>query len=76
MYEALRSGSSIEELYQLTHIGRWFIKEMKELVEFEEEMLESTWNHLPDEKLIKAKEWGFSDKYLAELFSIKEREVR
>jgi carbamoyl-phosphate synthase large subunit len=31
MYEALRRGSSIEELYQLTHIGRWFIKEMKEL---------------------------------------------
>jgi len=76
MYEALRRGSSIEELYQLTHIGKWFIKEMKELVEFEEEMLEFTWNHLPSQKLIKAKELGFSDRYLAELFNIKEREVR
>lgn len=76
MYEALRRGSSIEELYQLTHIGRWFIKEMKELVEFEEEILEFTWNRLPSEKLIKAKELGFSDRYLAELFNIKEREVR
>ncbi len=76
MYEALRRGSSVEELYQFTHIGRWFIKEMKELVEFEEEMLEFTWNHLPGEKLIKAKEWSFSDRYLADLFSIKEREVR
>jgi len=76
MYESLRRGSSVEELYQLTHIGRWFIKEMKELVEFEEEMLEFTWNRLPSQKLIKAKELGFSDRYLAELFNIEEREVR
>ncbi|TKJ46988.1 carbamoyl phosphate synthase large subunit [Candidatus Aerophobetes bacterium Ae_b3a] len=76
MYEALRRGSSIEELYQLTHIGKWFIKEMKELVEFEEEVLGYPWNRLPGEKLIKAKELGFSDRYLAELFNIKEREVR
>lgn len=76
MYEALRRGSSIEELYQLTHIGKWFIKEMKELVEFEEEVLKFTWNRLPSQKLIKAKELGFSDRYLAELFNIKEREVR
>jgi len=76
MYEALRRGSSIEELYQLTHIGRWFIKEMKELVEFEEEILGYPWNRLPSQKLIKAKELGFSDRYLAELFSIKEREIR
>jgi len=76
MYEALRRGSSIEELYQLTHIGKWFIKEMKELVEFEEEILGYPWNRLPSQKLIEAKELGFSDRYLAELFNIKEREVR
>lgn len=76
MYEALRRGSSIEELYQLTHIGKWFIKEMKELVEFEEEILGYPWNRLSSQKLIKAKELGFSDRYLAELFNIKEREVR
>ncbi|GAH95881.1 unnamed protein product, partial [marine sediment metagenome] len=76
MYEALRRGSSIEELYQLTHIGKWFIKEMKELVEFEEEILRYPWNRLPSQKLTKAKELGFSDRYLAEFFNIKEREVR
>jgi len=76
MYEALRKGMSIEELYQLTHIGRWFIKEMKELVEFEEELLKHTWNNLPEQKLAQAKEWGFSDKYLAGLFKVKEKAVR
>lgn len=76
IYEALRKGMSVEELYQLTHIGRWFIKEMKELVEFEEELLKYKWETLPKEKLAKAKEWGFSDKYLANLFKVKEVEVR
>jgi len=76
IYEALRKGISVEELYQLTHIGRWFINEMKELVEFEEELLKHKWETLPKEKLAKAKEWGFSDRYLANLFKVKEVEVR
>ncbi|MBU3933975.1 MAG: carbamoyl-phosphate synthase large subunit [Candidatus Omnitrophica bacterium] len=76
MYEALRKGADVEELYQLTHIGRWFIKEMKELVEFEEELLKYTWEGLSDKKLAQAKEWGFSDRYLAGLFKVQEKEVR
>jgi len=76
MYEALRKGISVEELYQMTFIGRRFIKEMKELVEYEEEMLKYTWKDLPDKKLAKAKEWGFADRYLAGLFKVSEKEVR
>jgi predicted dehydrogenase len=33
MYEALRKGMPVEDLYELTHIGRWFIQEMKEIVD-------------------------------------------
>ena len=76
MYEALGKGMDVEELYQITHIGRWFIKEIKELVEFEQELLKYSWDTLADEKLAKAKEWGFSDRYLAGLFKIKEWQVR
>lgn len=76
MYEALRKGMSVEELYRMTFIGRWFINEMKELVEFEDELVRHSFSELPQEKLAKAKEWGFSDRYLAELFHIKEKEVR
>jgi carbamoyl-phosphate synthase large subunit len=60
----------------MTHIGRWFIKEMKELVEFEEELVGHKWDKLPDDKLARAKEWGFSDRYLADLFNVEEKEVR
>jgi len=76
IYEALRKGMSVEELYKLTYIGRWFINEMRELVEFEEELLKYQWQNLPDEKLAKAKEWGFSDRYLAGLLNVKEKDIR
>ncbi|MCX5998997.1 MAG: carbamoyl-phosphate synthase large subunit [Chloroflexi bacterium] len=76
MYEALRKGMSVEALYKMTYIGRWFIGEMKELVEFEEEMLKAGWAGLSNAQLAKAKEWGFSDLYLAGLFKVREREVR
>ncbi|NQT90857.1 MAG: carbamoyl-phosphate synthase large subunit [Candidatus Omnitrophica bacterium] len=76
IYEALRKGIEVEELYEITHIGRYFLKEMKDLVEFEEELLKHSWKDLPDEKLAKAKEWGFADKYLAALFDVKEKVVR
>jgi carbamoyl-phosphate synthase large subunit len=76
MYEALRKGMSVDELYALTFIGKWFIKEMKELVEFEEQMIKSGWKGLSDTDLCKAKAWGFSDKYLARIFKVLENEVR
>lgn len=76
MYEALRKGMQVEELYEMTSIGRWFIQQTKELVEYEEELLTFSWDSLPEQKLAKAKEWGFSDKYLAELFNVKEKLIR
>ncbi len=76
MYEALRKGMSVDQLYELTFIGKWFIKEIKDLVEFEEEMLKTGWQKLSTDSLKKAKAWGFSDKYLAKIFKLKESQVR
>ncbi|MBD3264346.1 MAG: carbamoyl-phosphate synthase large subunit, partial [Candidatus Omnitrophica bacterium] len=76
MYEALRKGIEVEELYQLTHLGRWFIQHIKELVDFEERILKFSWQDLSDELLVEAKRLGFSDKYLALLLGVKEAEVR
>ena len=76
MYEALRKGASVEEIYQLTHVKRYFIEQMKELVE-EEEALAACKGSLPaDELLIQAKKDGFSDKYLSEILEISEDAVR
>ena len=35
---ALRAGFTIEELFQLTKIDRWFLTQLKEIVDFEEEL--------------------------------------
>jgi len=76
MYEALRKGMTVEELHKLTHIGRWFIQQMKELVELEERILKYRGRRLPDDLLIEAKKDGFADKYLGQILGIPEAEIR
>lgn len=76
MYEALRKGADVKALFEKTYIKTWFIEQMKELVELEEQILKYTWEKLPDELLIQAKKDGFADRYLAQLFDIPETDVR
>ena len=76
MYEALRKGADIEELYQLTHIKPWFIQQMKELVDLEEEILQYRGKSLTDSLLRQAKKDGFADRYLAKLLDVPETAVR
>jgi carbamoyl-phosphate synthase large subunit len=76
MYEALRKGATVEELYKKTYIKQWFIQQMKELVELEEEILRYKGKLPPDNLLIQAKKDGFADRYLAKLLNIKEKEAR
>ncbi len=76
MYEALRKGADIQELYRRTFIKPWFIEQMKELVALEEEILAYKGKKLTDEKLAEAKKNGFADKYLAKLLGLKEKEIR
>jgi len=76
MYEALRKGAGVQELYEKTHIKPWFINQMKELVELEERILEYRGKPLPDDLLARAKKDGFADKYLSQLLGVPEREIR
>ncbi|NMC61553.1 MAG: carbamoyl-phosphate synthase large subunit, partial [SAR324 cluster bacterium] len=76
MYEALRKGATVEELYRKTSIKPWFIQQMKELVELEEEILQFKGKQLPAELLIRSKQDGFADKYLAKLLDVPEQSIR
>jgi carbamoyl-phosphate synthase large subunit len=76
MYEALRKGADVNELYKKTHIKPWFIEQMKELVELEEKILAYKDKTLPDELLIQAKKDGFADRYLATLLNLPEKRIR
>ena len=76
MYEALRKGASVDELHAMTHIKHWFIEQMKELVVLEEELLTFKGKSLPAELLTRAKKDGFSDKYLAIILGVPEKDLR
>ncbi|MBW1692725.1 MAG: carbamoyl-phosphate synthase large subunit [Deltaproteobacteria bacterium] len=76
MYEALRKGADIQTLYHITHIKPWFIEQMKELVELEEQILSFKGKVLPNDLLSKAKKDGFADKYIAQLLDIPENDIR
>ncbi len=76
MYEALRKGATVEELYAKTHIKPYFIQQMKELVELEEQILAYRGKGLPDHLMAKAKQDGFSDRYLAQLLQMPETTIR
>jgi len=76
MYEALRKGADIDTLYERTHIKRWFIEQMRELVELEEKLRAHQGRLPPDELLVQAKQDGFADGYLAKLLGVPEAHVR
>jgi len=79
---ALKAGLSIDEIYALSRIDRWFIDNMKQLVEREEEIKRyknkktEDEPNIPQELLAQAKTDGFSDIQLAFLLNAKEEKVR
>jgi len=76
MYEALRKGAPIHELYNKTYIKPWFIEQMKELVELEEKIITFKEKGLPDDLLMQAKKDGFADRYLSNILEIPEKDIR
>ncbi|GAJ13608.1 unnamed protein product, partial [marine sediment metagenome] len=76
MYEALRKGVDVQELYKKTYIKPWFIQQMKELVELEEKILQYKGKPLPDDLLVQAKKDGFADRYLSKLLGVPEKGIR
>ncbi|HPG42143.1 MAG TPA: carbamoyl-phosphate synthase large subunit [bacterium] len=76
MYEALRKGADVQKLYEMTHIKPWFIEQMRELVQLENEILTFKGGMIPDALLRRAKQDGFADKYLAKLLNLPEKVIR
>lgn len=76
MYEALRKGATVDEIFDITKVKHYFVEQMMELVE-EEEALAAHKGTLPsDEALTTAKKDGFSDRYLSQILEIPEEDIR
>ena len=77
MYEALRKGATVDEIHDITKVKKYFIEQMKELVDEEEALVAEFKGKVPaDDKLIQAKKDGFSDKYLSEILGVSEDDIR
>lgn len=76
MYEALRKGATVDEIFEITKVKHYFIEQMKELVEEEEELIKGKGSLPSDEQLTAAKKDGFSDKYLSQILEIPEADIR
>ena len=76
MYEALLKGATVDEIYEITKVKKWFLEQMKELTEEETALLSFRGSLPSDELLISAKKDGFSDKYISQLLEIPEAAVR
>ncbi len=74
--EALKQNFSLDEIYSLTKIDRWFLRNIKELVDFEGELKQYELSTITNELLMKAKEFGFSDVQLANILKTDEKTIR
>ncbi len=76
IYEALRKGATIDEIFELTKIKHWFLQQMKEILD-EEEALAANKGAVPaKEVLYQAKLDGFSDRYLSQILEVPEEDIR
>ncbi len=74
--DALRLGFELEKIYEMTGIDPWFLNNIREIIEFERELASFSLAELSESDLRRAKEMGFSDKFLAALFNSTENAVR
>ncbi len=71
---ALLLGISVDEIYEYTKIDKWFLYNMQEILELEQELREV--EELDKDLLYKAKQYGFSDKQIAHILRVSEKEIR
>lgn len=73
---AIKAGMTDAEIHEFTAIDPWFLKQIREIVEIENELVAAGLLHLDEDLLRRAKEAGFSDKQIAFLCATKIRNVK
>jgi len=74
--EAFRKKLSTDEISQLTKIDHWFLNNINDIVSLEKNIKLTAFDKFGQSLIRRAKEYGFSDKYLASLFNISEESFR
>lgn len=85
--DAMRLGINMNEIFQWTRIDRWFLYNIKQILDLEDEVKQKypVNSHVLQNKdeirinretLFEAKQYGYSDKYLAQLCKVEEKAIR
>jgi carbamoyl-phosphate synthase large subunit len=74
---AMKAGLSLEDIHQRTRIDPWFLHQIRQIIEIEEELRACRdARDAPPALWLKAKQHGFSDRQLAHLWGTTEPEIR
>ncbi len=76
LYEALRRGRSVEDLYRLTQIDPWFLHNLRQLAETEAAIAVAGFHGLSPDFLRRVKQQGFSDYHIGNLTGTTEDDIR
>jgi carbamoyl-phosphate synthase large subunit len=76
LYAAMKKGMQIDEIFELSFIDKWFLRQFKDLVDVENFLMSHKLSDLTDIDFYEVKRRGFSDKQLAFATKSNEKEVR
>lgn len=76
VYAAMKKGMKVDEIHELSYIDKWFLSQLKELVDVEQFLLSRSLEQLTKDDFYEVKRRGFSDKQIAHATNTSEREVR
>ncbi|MGH9837248.1 MAG: carbamoyl-phosphate synthase large subunit [Blastocatellia bacterium] len=76
LHAAFERAWPMDELYELTGIDPWFLTQLRQVVNFQEELKKEDFNSLPPRRLREAKRMGFADARIADLMKVSEDDVR
>jgi carbamoyl-phosphate synthase large subunit len=76
IYAAFKKGMKVEDIHEISFIDKWFLTELKELVDVEQFLISKSLDLLSKDDFYEVKKRGFSDKQIAFATSSSESEVR
>ncbi len=75
IYDAMKLGISMKTIQKLTKIDKWFLEQIWELIELEQQIEKYELNTIPATLMRTAKEKGYADRQIAHLLDCLESEV-
>ncbi|KAL7264680.1 hypothetical protein ACSBR1_002610 [Camellia fascicularis] len=76
IYAAMKRGMKVDDIHELSFIDKWFLTQLKDLVDVEQYLMAQSLSHLTKDDFYEVKRKGFSDKQIAFATKSTEKEVR